>query len=422
MNPVKKLYCRTFQTVFKIALPFLPYRKPKVVGSVKALPDIILKKKCSKVLLITDSGIRKLGLTRRLEKALDAAGIPCIIYDKTVANPTTVNVAEAVKLYLDNGCDCIIGFGGGSSMDCAKAVGARIAKPKQSLAKMKGILKVRRKLPLLMAVPTTAGTGSETTLAAVITDAQTRYKYAINDFPLIPRYAVLDPKVTLSLPPFITATTGMDALTHAVEAYIGNSTTYGTRKDALLAVKLIFENIDTAYEDGSNVEARRNMLHASFYAGCAFTKSYVGYVHAIAHSLGGEYNVPHGLANAVILPMLLEAYGEKIHKKLARLAIAAGLADEDTPCSEAAGQFIRAVKDMKKRFGIGVHIPEIQETDIPKLAHYADKEANPLYPVPVLMDAAKLESFYRILMTETGETSEETIVEKGDTGHDRTGN
>lgn len=388
----------------------------------KALPDIILKKKCSKVLIITDSGIRKLGLTRRLEKALDAAGIPCIIYDKTVANPTTVNVAEAVKLYLDNGCDCIIGFGGGSSMDCAKAVGARIAKPKQSLAKMKGILKVRRKLPLLMAVPTTAGTGSETTLAAVITDAQTRYKYAINDFPLIPRYAVLDPKVTLSLPPFITATTGMDALTHAVEAYIGNSTTYGTRKDALLAVKLIFENIDTAYEDGSNVEARRNMLHASFYAGCAFTKSYVGYVHAIAHSLGGEYNVPHGLANAVILPMLLEAYGEKIHKKLARLAIAAGLADEDTPCNEAAGQFIRAVKDMKKRFGIGDHIPEIQETDIPKLAHYADKEANPLYPVPVLMDAAKLESFYRILMTETGETSEETIVEKGDTGHDRTGN
>lgn len=422
MNPVKKLYCRTFQTVFKIALPFLPYRKPKVVGSVKALPDIILKKKCSKVLIITDSGIRKLGLTRRLEKALDTAGIPCIIYDKTVANPTTVNVAEAVKLYLDNGCDCIIGFGGGSSMDCAKAVGARIAKPKQSLAKMKGILKVRRKLPLLMAVPTTAGTGSETTLAAVITDAQTRYKYAINDFPLIPRYAVLDPKVTLSLPSFITATTGMDALTHAVEAYIGNSTTYGTRKDALLAVKLIFENIDTAYEDGSNVEARRNMLHASFYAGCAFTKSYVGYVHAIAHSLGGEYNVPHGLANAVILPMLLEAYGEKIHKKLARLAIAAGLADEDTPCSKAAGQFIRAVKDMKKRFGIGVHIPEIQETDIPKLAHYADKEANPLYPVPVLMDAAKLESFYRILMTETGETSEETIVEKGDTGHDRTGN
>ena len=290
-------------------------------------------------------------------------------------------------------------------MDCAKAVGARIAKPRQSLSKMKGILKVHKKLPLLMAVPTTAGTGSETTLAAVITDAQTRHKYAINDFPLIPRYAVLDPKVTLSLPPFITATTGMDALTHAVEAYIGNSTTYGTRKDALLAVKLIFENIDTVYKDGSNVEARRSMLHASFYAGCAFTKSYVGYVHAIAHSLGGEYNVPHGLANAVILPMLLEAYGEKIHKKLARLAVAAGLADQETPCEEAAGRFIQAVKDMKKRFGIGDHIPEIQETDIPKLAHYADKEANPLYPVPVLMGAPELEQFYYKLMAAPEEAS-----------------
>ncbi len=428
MNPIKKIYCRTFQAGLKIALPFLPYRKPKIAGSVKALPEIIRKKKCGKVLIITDAGIRKLGLTRRLEKALENADIPCCIYDKTVANPTTDNVAEAMEIYLDKGCDCIIGFGGGSSMDCAKAVGARIAKPRQSLAKMKGILKIHKKLPLLMAVPTTAGTGSETTLAAVITDAHTRHKYAINDFPLIPRYAVLDPKVTLSLPPFITATTGMDALTHAVEAYIGNSTTYGTRKDALLAVRLIFENIDTVYNDGSNVEARRNMLHASFYAGCAFTKSYVGYVHAIAHSLGGEYNVPHGLANAVILPMLLEAYGEKIHKKLSRLAAAAGLADEDTPYKEAAGRFIQAIKDMKKRFGISDKIPEIRKTDIPKLAHYADKEANPLYPVPVLMDASELEPFYHMLMPETEESpenipgAENNISEKGADGYDRTGN
>ncbi len=400
MNSLRKIYCRIFQAGLKVALPFLPYRKPRIIGSVRSLPEIIRKKQCGKVLIITDAGIRKLGLTRRLEKALKDAGIPYSIYDKTVANPTTDNVAGAVDLYLCEGCDCIIGFGGGSSMDCAKAVGARIAKPKQSLAKMKGILKVHKKLPLLIAVPTTAGTGRETTLAAVITDAQTRYKYAINDFPLIPGYAVLDPRVTLSLPPFITATTGMDALTHAVEAYIGNSTTYGTRQDALLAVKLIFENIDTVYRDGSNIDARRNMLHASFYAGCAFTKSYVGYVHAIAHSLGGEYNVPHGFANAVILPMILEAYGEKIYKKLSRLSIAAGLADKDTPYAEAAERFIQAVKDMKERFGIGDRIPEIQETDIPRLAHYADKEANPLYPVPVLMDASELEPFYHMLMDE----------------------
>lgn len=398
MNRFRKMYCRTFQTVFKIALPFLPYRKPKIVGSVKALPEILKKRKCENVLIITDAGIRKLGLTQRLEKVLAKNEIPYTIYDRTVANPTTENVAEAVELYRANDCRAIIGFGGGSSMDCAKATGARIAKPHQSLAKMKGILKVHKRLPLLIAIPTTAGTGSETTLAAVITDAETRYKYAINDFPLIPRYAVLDPKVTLSLPPAITASTGMDALTHAVEAFIGNSTTYGTRKDALLAVKLIFENLDIVYNDGSNLDARRNMLHASFYAGCAFTKSYVGYVHAVAHSLGGQYNVPHGYANAVILPMVLEAYGSAVYKKLDKLAVEAGIADPEDSYEEGAKKFIQAIKDMKLRFHIGNTIPEIREEDIPKLAHYADKEANPLYPVPVLMNARELENFYYGLM------------------------
>ena len=401
MNTLRKIYCRAFQKAFHIAIPFLPYRKPKIAGSVKELPEIIMRHKYTHVLIITDGGIMKLGLTRRLEKALKEAGIPYTIYDKTIANPTTVNVREALELYHKEDCDAMIGFGGGSSMDCAKAVGACAVKPNQSLAQMKGILKVHKKLPLLMAVPTTAGTGSETTLAAVITDADTRYKYAINDFPLIPRYAVLDPKVTLSLPPFITATTGMDALTHAVEAYIGNSTTIDTRRDALKAVKLIFENIDIAYEHGDNIQARRNMLHASFYAGCAFTKSYVGYVHAVAHSLGGQYNVPHGLANAILLPLVLREYGSCIDKKLHRLAIAAGLADKNTPDHEAAELFIRAIEEMKERLGIVNIVKEIQETDIPKLSHYADKEANPLYPVPKLMDASELEKFYYMLMSLT---------------------
>lgn len=398
MNIFKKIYCRVFQTAFRLALPVLPYRKPQIVGSVRELPDVIRGNHCSCVLIVTDSSIRNLGLTKRLEHTLGRAAIPFFIYDGTVANPTTINVAEALELYRDHACDAIIGFGGGSSMDCAKAVGACIARPKKTLAQMKGILKVRKKLPLLIAIPTTAGTGSETTLAAVITDAETRHKYAINDFPLIPKYAVLDPKVTLSLPPSITATTGMDALTHAVEAYIGRSTTYHTRRDALHAVQLIFENIDTVYADGRNVNARRDMLHASFYAGCAFTKSYVGYVHAVAHSLGGEYNVPHGLANAIILPMILESYGKCIHKKLHKLAIAAGIADKKMSDAEAAERFISAIKDMKHRFDIPDTIPEIKQEDIPRLARYADKEANPLYPVPVLMNASELELFYESLM------------------------
>lgn len=418
MNFLKKCYCRTYQTAFKIALPFLPYRKPKIIGSVKKLPAILEKHHCRHVLIVTDLKIRQLGLTMALEQALSDASIRCTVYDKTVANPTTQNVAEAVRLYHSQNCDSLIGFGGGSSMDCAKAVGAKIANPKKPLSRMKGILKVRRKLPLLIAIPTTAGTGSETTLASVITDSRTRHKYAINDFPLIPRYAVLDPRITVSLPPLITAATGMDALTHAVEAYLGNSTTLGTRKDALAAVRLIFENLDAAYTRGTNLDARRNMLKASFYAGCAFTKSYVGYVHAVAHSLGGAYNVPHGLANAILLPFVLEAYVSaqktascsKIEKKLYRLALAAHAADKDTPYHQGAAQFIQAVKAMKKRFQIGDTVKEIKEEDIPKLARYADKEANPLYPVPVLMDAKELEQFYIQLM------------ERKDNDHDGNGN
>ena len=394
MRITRRIYCRIFQTVFRAALPVLPYRNPKIIPSVAGIADVCRRKHVDSVMIVTDSGIRSLGLTRFLEKTLEENGIAFCIYDRTVANPTIWNVEEARELYLAHGAQAIIAFGGGSSMDCAKAAGARIVKPRQSISRMKGLLKVHKKLPLLIAVPTTAGTGSETTLAAVITDSEKHHKYPINDFSLIPRYAVLDYHETLGLPKSITATTGMDALTHAVEAYIGRSTTRGTKKDALLAVRLIFENIDTAYNEGTDIAARRNMLHASFYAGCAFTKSYVGYVHAVAHSLGGEYNIPHGLANAVLLPFVLEAYGESIHKKLYHLALAAGLVEKGTSYTEAARIFIDAVKDMKKRFLIGDTIREIKEEDIPKLARYADKEANPLYPVPVLMDAGELEQFY----------------------------
>lgn len=398
MNIFKKVYCRTFQTCFKLVLPVLPYKTPMQIPSIAGIPQCLDSHSCKSVLIITDAGIRKLGLLKELVSALMSADISYTVYDKTVPNPTTDNVKEALDLYYLNHCTAIIGFGGGSSMDCAKAVGICAVHPTKSLSQMKGILKVRKKLPLLIAVPTTAGTGSETTLAAVITDAETRHKYAINDFPLIPPYAVLDPGVTLSLPPFITATTGMDALTHAVEAYIGNSTTKKTREDALKAVNLIFENLPIAYTDGSNVKARENMLKASFYAGCAFTKSYIGYVHAVAHTLGGVYNVPHGLANAVILPYVLESYGNVIYEKLRRLALAAGVANQSDTAETAAKAFISAIRQMQKDFNIGNKIQGIQMRDIPKLAKMADKEANPLYPVPVLMNAKELEKFYYDVM------------------------
>lgn len=399
MNIIRKLYCRTYQACFRLVLPVLPYRKPTLISGVAKLPKILLQHQCQNVLIITDPSIARLGLTKPLENALARCNISFTIYDRTVANPTTANVEEARKLYQKAHCRAIIGFGGGSCMDCAKAVGARIARPDKPLERMEGILTIRRKLPLLIAIPTTAGTGSETTLAAVITDSCTHHKFAISDFPLIPLYAVMEPDITLSLPPSLTATTGLDALTHAVEAYIGQSTTRDTRRAALKAVRLIFSNLEIAYEDGRNRQARRQMLIASYYAGWAFSKSYVGYVHAVAHSLGGEYGVPHGLANSILLPSVLEASRPVIDKKLYQLAIAARIANRHTPRKAAAQAFITAIKQMKKRMGIEDVLPQLQPTDIPKLARYADREANPLYPVPILMDAEELQQFYYPLLS-----------------------
>ena len=394
MNIVKKAYCRGVQLVLRVALPFLPYRSPEILSETSELVELLAERNISKVLLVTDSGVTALGLTDNLEDRLEKRGIKCVIYNETVANPTDVNVEDARALYLKEECQALIGFGGGSSLDCAKAVGARIAKPKQSLSKMGGVLKVRKKLPLLIAVPTTAGTGSETTVAAVITDHKTHHKYAITDFSLIPRVALLDAEITRSLPAHITAATGMDALTHAVEAYIGNSSIPETRRDARGAVGLIFKYLARAVKDGNDMEAREGMLEAAYLAGNAFSKSYVGYVHAVAHSLSGAYNVPHGVANAVLLPWVLDGYGVKIHKKLHELAVAAGIANVDDSDSVAAATFIRAIREMNMIFEIPRALKEIKREDIPELARIADKEANPLYPVPVLMDCKQLEGFY----------------------------
>ncbi len=394
MNIFKKFYCRTYQTAFRIMLPILPYREPKILNNPEELCEVLQKKKIEKVLLVTDEGICKLGLISKTVSALQEAGIEVTIFDKTVPNPTTKVVEEAYELYLQNDCQALIGFGGGSPIDCAKAVGVRVAKPKKPLSKLGGVLKVRKKIPLLIAVPTTAGTGSETTLASVITDSETRHKYAINDFPLIPRYAILDAELTVGLPKHITSTTGMDALTHAIEAYIGRSTTKHTRKCALEAIKLIFENLETAYNDGANLTARENMLHASYLAGVAFTQSYVGYVHAIAHSLGGAYDIPHGLANAVILPYVLKAFGRKIYKKLHKIGVFCGFFDETESIEVGAKIVIEKIEELSENMNIQKHIPEIKESDIANLAKTAAAEANPLYPVPVIFDAKQLEKLY----------------------------
>ena len=395
-NIARDIYYRTYQKVYMVAECFFDWSEPELLkgpGAVKELPALVKSKGISSVLVVTDKGLMGLNLLQGLFENLDAQGIKYVVYDGVQPNPSIENIEEARRLYLKNACEGIIAFGGGSPMDCAKAAGARVMNPNLSVSQMRGQLKIRHKLPPFFAVPTTAGTGSETTLAAVVTNMQTHEKYAINDPKLRPKYAVLDPELTTGLPQKITSTTGMDALTHAVEAYIGLSGVKSTNDFAEKATKLIFENLETAYNDGKNLTARENMLIASYYAGMAFTRAYVGYVHAIAHNLGGMYGTPHGLANAVILPYVLEYFGETAHAKLAKLADIVGITGAND--AEKATKFIEEIKRMNKDMNIPEHFDFIKDEDIPTIVERALKEGNPLYPVPKIMDKADCEAVIR---------------------------
>ena len=400
MNIAHRLYCRAFQLVFRAALPILPYRQPKTLSSLTEIAPLLRRRGIRSILLVADAGVRRLGLTAALEESLRSEHIVFAVYEQKTPNPTIDDIEQARGQYLLTNAKAIVVVGGGSAIDCAKVIGARIARPKKPVAKMRGLLRVARPTPLLIAAPTTAGTGSETTLAAVITDSETHHKYPINDFALIPDYAVLDAGLTLGLPPQITAATGMDALTHAVEAYIGRSTNSFTRAMAEEAVTLIAQNLRKAYTYGSDVRARTKMLRAAYCAGIAFTRSYVGYVHGIAHSLGGQYGVPHGLANAIILPHMLRRYGKAAESKLARLARKAQIASPEMADAQAAARFIDWIEEMNRDFGIGTGFSQIREEDIPRMAQHAAKECNPLYPVPVLMNQKELEAIYHELMEE----------------------
>lgn len=397
MNVFERIGCRLYQAALYVGMAFMPWRKPKVLdvnGSFAQTAQFMKSRKARRPLIVCD----KAALERKaLQPFFDSAQgvLDYAIYDGVLPNPTIDQVEDGLAVYKQHGCDSILAFGGGSVMDCAKAIGARVVRPKRSVSDLKGLLKVGRKLPPFFAVPTTAGTGSECTVAAVITDSATHYKYAINDFALIPHYAVLDPTLTIGLPPFLTATTGMDALTHAVEAYIGRANTQATKKQAKQAVKLVFDNLINATHFGGDIVARGNMQKAAYLAGLAFTRAYVGYVHALAHALGGMYNLAHGFANAVLLPRVLEAYGKSAYKKLAQLSKHVGIADKSDNAEVAAKKFIRAIDDLNAQLSIPSKLTgKIDELDFAVMAQRADNEANPLYPVPKLMGAYQLMKIY----------------------------
>jgi alcohol dehydrogenase class IV len=351
-------------------------------GSLGKLPDVLAQLKIRKVLIVTDGGLMKTQLPDRLLTILKQTGIHYVLFDGVRANPTTEHVEEARRLYAENSCQAFLAFGGGSPIDTAKAAAARIARPRRTIPDMRGFLKVGRTVPPIVAIPTTAGTGSEVTIAAVITNSEMHYKYAVSDPQLIPVCAVLDPELTAGLPPMITACTGMDALTHAVEAYI----THGAAKRCKIlseqAVRLIYANIEEACTNGGNLEARLNMLMASFYAGDSFTRAGLTYVHPIAHALGGLYNKTHGLLSAVLLPYVLEAFGGCIHSRLARLAVAAGLDAAGMTDQQAAAVFIESIRRLNRKMNIPDKLGCIRRDDIPQIVKRVLAEANPWYPVP----------------------------------------
>ena len=384
---LKYLWYRIRQFGFSAFMYLVPLRQAKVIqgaGSIYQIPEMVKKQGKKKVLIVTTPGFIRRGSLEKLFQTFEKNKVEYAVFSKVQPDPTTDCIEEAVMFYKEEKCEAIVAVGGGSVIDCSKALGARIARPKKSLMQMQGLLKVMKRIPDIYAVPTTAGTGSETTAGAVITDGKNHYKFTVLDLCLVPRYAVLDSEFTIALPPAITAVTGMDVLTHAVEAYTNRFCSSAAKKAAVDAIKLVYENLIQVYENGNDVKARENMLLASYYAGVAINNNFIGYVHAIAHGIGGLYGVTHGKANAIIMPYVLEHFGKKAEKKLAELAEVTGIQGDDA--DQKAKAFIESIKEMNHKLGIGEKIEELEAKDFEELAKRAVKEGNPTYPVPVIWE------------------------------------
>jgi alcohol dehydrogenase len=376
---------------------FIPIPQPTLLvgpGSSARLGQAIAGFGHRKILIVTDSIISKLGLLNDLTNALQAGGANFVVFDEITPDAPIPLIQKGIDFYHEQDCDAIVAFGGGSSMDASKAIAVAVSNPKP-LNQLAGYLKGLRAPVKIYAVPTTAGTGSEVTVAAVISDPVTHRKLVIVDPRMVPKMAALDPTLMTGLPPHITAATGIDALTHAIEAFVGNWKTSYSDGMALSAVGLIFENLRTAYTDGKNLEAREKMSLASTYAGFAFTRANVGYVHAIAHQFGGLYHTPHGLANAIMLPFVLKYSHPAIIDRLAQLAVAARLGSASESADALAQKFLDAVDQLNQDLGIPTSLAALKESDIPALAKAACREAHTGYPVPRYMSQEVCEDLIR---------------------------
>jgi alcohol dehydrogenase len=397
---IKVFFFKIWQFLLKISTPLLFFSTPQLFtgpGSSLKLCEHIAQQGVKNLLIVTDAMLVKIGLLKPLLERLQQLGVNCVVYDGVLPNPTIEQIENGLAILKQHQCTSILAIGGGSSIDAAKVIAARATNP-YKIVHMSGLMRVLFKLLPLYVVPTTAGTGSEVTIAAVVSDPATTRKFAIMSPRMVPLAAALDGALMTGLPPAITAATGMDALTHAVEAYVSRNQTRKTDEEALEATRLIMQNLPTAVKDGKNLDARQNMALASFKAGVAFTTAGVGYVHAIAHNFGAYYHVPHGLANAIILPRVLEFSKPNCAARLARLAEVSGLKKGNESEAQLADAFIQRVKDMNREFGIPTQVDKLREADIPEITGKALFEAHLYYAVPRYMDRAECEAFIRQML------------------------
>lgn len=397
---IKVLVFKLFQFILKWSTKLLTFRTPELYsgpGSSLQLCDHIAMTGVKHLLIVTDGMLVKLGLLKPMQERLTQLGVSFVVYDGVMPNPTIEQIETGLVMLKKEGCTAILAIGGGSSIDAAKVIAARAKNP-HKIVHMAGLMRVIFKPMPLYAVPTTAGTGSEVTIAAVVSDPSTTRKFAIMDPKLVPLAAALDGALMAGLPPPITAATGMDALTHAVEAYLSRNWTPMTDAEALEATRLIMLNLRTAVKTGTNIEARQNMALASFKAGVAFTTAGVGYVHAIAHNFGAYYHVPHGLANAIILPYVLDFSKPNCTPRLARLAEVSGLKKGKESEPELADAFIREVRALNTEFGVPTQVDKLKAEDIPAITDKALSEAHWTYAVPRYMDKPECKAFIRQML------------------------
>lgn len=358
-----------------LTLPFSFTLPTKIVYGPGCIFNLIEELKVNngkRPIIVTDKGIREAGLLDRITSILDNNKVKYIIYDGVEPNPKDVNVEEGAKIAREFGADSIISIGGGSPIDCGKSIGVLLSHNEDKIKKYEGKTAATKHLPLLIAIPTTAGTGSELTFSSVITDTKNNYKMTIKSPYTAPKVALCDPELTLTLPAHITASTGMDALTHAIEAYTANCSEPISDGLALYAIELIYNNLVLAFNEGQNLEARSGMLLGSMMAGIAFSHSDVASVHCIAESLGGVYDLPHGVCNAIFLPHVMEYNMNYAVEKYGRIGKAMGLDFEDI--KEGAQKAVNGVKSL----AIDVELPifsdlEVNINDFERLAEMATR-------------------------------------------------